>query len=118
VVYVSNISSANVSVISTATNTVIATIGVGNRPRGVAVTPDGTRVYVPNGNDNTMSEILTASNTLASTFPVTGSNDPDSEGQFIVPAAPSTPTPTPLLLAAIGLGTVGAIEARRVRRKS
>ena len=35
-----------VSVIDTATNTVTATVPVGSYPIGVAVTPDGTKVYV------------------------------------------------------------------------
>ena len=35
-----------VSVIDTATNTVVATIPVGGNPFGVAITPDGTRAYV------------------------------------------------------------------------
>ena len=34
--------------IATATNTVVATIPVGNGPVGVAVTPDGSKVYVTN----------------------------------------------------------------------
>jgi YVTN family beta-propeller protein len=37
-----------VSVISTASNAVTATITVGFDPRGVAVTPDGSKVYVAN----------------------------------------------------------------------
>ena len=40
--------SSTVSVIATATNTVIATIPVGVAPIGVAVTPDGSKVYVAN----------------------------------------------------------------------
>ena len=39
--YVANNGSSTVSVIATATNTVVATIGVGTGPRGVAITPDG-----------------------------------------------------------------------------
>ena len=38
--------SSTVSVIATATNTVIATVFVVPAPQGVAVTPDGTKVYV------------------------------------------------------------------------
>jgi YVTN family beta-propeller protein len=44
-VYVSNEDSGDVSVISTATNEVIATIGVGKRPRGIRVSRDGRTVY-------------------------------------------------------------------------
>ena len=40
--YVTNESSNNVSVIDTATNTVVATIPVGAQPRGIAVTPNGS----------------------------------------------------------------------------
>jgi YVTN family beta-propeller protein len=45
--YVTNSGSSSVSVVDTATNTVKATIGVGARPI-VALTPDGSRVYVAN----------------------------------------------------------------------
>ena len=41
----------SVSVIDTATNTVVATVAVGNRPIAVAVSPNGQDVYVTNGND-------------------------------------------------------------------
>ena len=51
-VYVGNWSPNNVSVIDTATNTVTDTIPVGvassSGPIGVAVTPDGSKVYVAN----------------------------------------------------------------------
>ena len=43
--YVSNGSNpGTVSVIDTATNTVVATVAVGSNPIGVAVTPDGKHV--------------------------------------------------------------------------
>src|ERR1700676_169172 len=44
--YVTNPLSDSVSVIDTATNTVIATVRGIARPIGVAVTPNGSRVYV------------------------------------------------------------------------
>ena len=50
--YVTDISSNTVSVIDTATNTVVATIPVGVIPFGVAITPDGTRAYVANVSSN------------------------------------------------------------------
>ena len=46
--YVTNSGSNTVSVISTATNTVTATITVGSDPYGVAVTPNGEYAYVTN----------------------------------------------------------------------
>jgi len=61
-VYVANYGSNNVSVINTATNTLVGTpIPVGNGPQGIAVTPDGTHAIVANFS-NTVSVIdLTAS---------------------------------------------------------
>src|SRR5207245_1035403 len=56
-----------VSVIDTATNTVVATIPVGLDPFGVAITPDGTRAYVTINGDNTVSVFDTTSNTVAAT---------------------------------------------------
>ena len=71
-VYVANEGANTVSVISTATNTVIGSpIPVGNGPFGVAVTPDGSKVYVTNEADNTVSVISTATNTvIGSPIPV------------------------------------------------
>jgi len=68
--YVSNNGSDTVTVVDTATNTVIAVIPVGDRPRGLAVTADGARVFVANEGDNTVSVISTASNTVVATVPV------------------------------------------------
>ncbi|HXN88337.1 MAG TPA: YncE family protein, partial [Methylocella sp.] len=67
-VYVTD--SNNVSVIATASNTVVATIPVGSGPFGVAVTPDGKHVYVAGGG---VSVIDTASNTVVATVPGVGS---------------------------------------------
>ncbi len=65
----------NVSVIDTATNTVVATVAVVNIPTGplgVAVTPDGSHVYVANNGlgANSVSVIATATNTVVATVPV------------------------------------------------
>src|SRR5262249_61487809 len=43
--YVTNSLSNFVSVIDTATNTVVATVPVGSFPQGVAIPPDGTNAY-------------------------------------------------------------------------
>src|SRR5712671_3141612 len=72
--YITNMGSNSVSVINTATNTVIATIPVGNLPFAVAVSPDGRKVYVTDDTSNlhsdTMSVIDTATNTVTATIPV------------------------------------------------
>jgi gliding motility-associated-like protein len=67
-VYAVNTSSANVTVIDVATQTVIATIPVGSDPQQVAVSPDGTTVYVTNGGAGTVSVINTATNTVTGTI--------------------------------------------------
>jgi YVTN family beta-propeller protein len=87
--------SGSVSVIDTATNTVsatlpfalsslpgevtvspnavVVTITVGRVPIGVAVTPDGSKVYVTDGGSNTVQVINTATNAVSATILV-GSN--------------------------------------------
>jgi YVTN family beta-propeller protein len=68
--YVTNTNSDSVSVIDTATNTVIATIAVGDSPIGVAVNPTGTRAYVTNYLSDSVSVIDTATNTVIATIAV------------------------------------------------
>ena len=46
-----------------------ATIPVGSQPGGVAVTPDGSKVYVANFLSNNVSVIATATNTVTATIP-------------------------------------------------
>jgi YVTN family beta-propeller protein len=58
--YVTNIVDDTVSVIDTATNTVVATVAVGNAPGAVAISPDGTRAYVANNQDGTVSVLILA----------------------------------------------------------
>ncbi|PEQ55453.1 hypothetical protein CN469_28295 [Bacillus cereus] len=60
----------NVSVIDTNSNTVVATVPVGNNPFGVAITPDGSFAYVTNFNIANVSVIDTSSNTVVTTVPV------------------------------------------------
>jgi YVTN family beta-propeller protein len=79
-----------VSVIAAASNTVVATVGVGANPSGVAVTPDGTHVYVTNPS----SVIATATNTVVATVtvgivPIAVGIMPPPVG---VPSSPSKPS--------------------------
>lgn len=68
--YITNAASDTVSVIDTTSNTVVATVPVGDGPYGVAVNPAGTRAYVTNANSNNVSVLDTATNTVIATVPV------------------------------------------------
>ncbi len=69
--YVSNFFSGSVSVIDTATNTVIALVNVGlGFPAGVAINPDGTFAYVAILTANVVLRIDTATNTVTASIPV------------------------------------------------
>jgi YVTN family beta-propeller protein len=68
--YITNAGSNTVSVIDSASNTVVATVAVGTTPIGVAVNPAGTRAYVANAGSNTVSVIETATNTVVATVAV------------------------------------------------
>jgi uncharacterized repeat protein (TIGR02059 family) len=57
ITYVANQGSNTVSVLNDTTNTVSATISVGNQPYGVAYNAGSKEVYVSNLNDNTVSVI-------------------------------------------------------------
>ena len=57
-VYVTNVKNGTVSVISGQTNTITATIPVGNGPVGVAVNPLTGAVYTANVGDDTVSVIF------------------------------------------------------------
>jgi YVTN family beta-propeller protein len=68
--YITNTSAGTVSVIDTATNTVTATIAVGGTDTGVAVSPDGSKVYIGSFDTNTVSVIATATNRVIATIAV------------------------------------------------
>jgi YVTN family beta-propeller protein len=91
-VYVTNRPNT-VSVIDTATNTVTATISVGNGPVGVAVKPDGSKLYVANVVDNTVSVIDTATNIVIGS-PIPVGNGPAAFGVFIQPPRAGQPPPS------------------------
>jgi YVTN family beta-propeller protein len=58
------------SVIDPATNTVVATVGVGAIPVHVSISPDGTHAYVTNAGSNSVSIIDTSTNAVSATVPV------------------------------------------------
>ncbi|MEI9988053.1 MAG: YncE family protein [Aliidongia sp.] len=68
--YVANSRDHTVSVISTATNTILSTIQVGAIPEGVAVMPDGSKAYVTNFDDGTVSVIDAKTSSVVATIAV------------------------------------------------
>ncbi|MDP6452423.1 MAG: beta-propeller fold lactonase family protein, partial [SAR202 cluster bacterium] len=69
--YVSNAGSDDISVIDLDTGQSLAQIPAGANPRGIAITPDGDRVFVANVLDGTMSVMNTESLAVTSTVDVT-----------------------------------------------
>ena len=74
IAYVTNAAENTVMRIDTTTNTVAATIPVGDRPVEVVITPDGTRAYVSNYYDSTVSVIDTATNAVVGTISTGGAS--------------------------------------------
>ena len=62
--------SSSVKVVSTVTQTQVASIAVGAGPWSGVTSPDSTRLYVSNRNANTVSVINTATNTVDASFNV------------------------------------------------
>src|SRR2546430_10543667 len=65
--YVPTHKSNSVSVVNTATNTVVATVPVGIQPLAVAITPDGSFAYVTNYWSKIVSVIISAISNVANT---------------------------------------------------
>jgi YVTN family beta-propeller protein len=78
---VSNRGSNTVSVIDTASNTVIATVPVGSAPEGVDISPDGNSVFVVNSGDGSVGFISTSN--LAIVGAVAVGTNPQARGRFI-----------------------------------
>jgi len=70
--YIANSNANTVSVINTATSTVLSAIPVGRFPYGVSLSPDKSKVYVTNNSSNTISVINTTTNTIVETIPTDG----------------------------------------------
>lgn len=82
-----------VSVIATPANEVVATIDVGTGPAGLAVSPDGSEVYVANLNENLVTIIDTSSNTAVDTVtvgsvPLAVAFSPDGEKAYVANNSP------------------------------
>ena len=79
--YVTSPNAHKVSVIDTASNSVMQTIEVGSAPLGGALAPDGNRAYVVDSVLNNVLVIDTANNTVLATVQV----GPGPEGIAITP---------------------------------
>jgi YVTN family beta-propeller protein len=67
--FVSNEGGNSLSVVDAATDSVVATIDVGNRPRGMAVSPDSKTVYVALGRENAVAVVDVASRAVTAKIP-------------------------------------------------
>jgi YVTN family beta-propeller protein len=115
--YVTDSRQNQVFVIDTATNTITATVPVGISPRGVAVTPDGSRVYVADHGGEAVSVIDSATATVTTTIPVPGAPNfvavsPDGQKAYVSNDGTNSldviDTGTNTVTSAIQLGSVAA----------
>jgi len=93
--YITEWNGSVVSVIDVGTNTVSASIVVGNNPSGVSVSQDGTKVYVANHQDNSVSVINTATNAVIATiavgnYPIGLCVSPDGSKVYVANAGSNT----------------------------
>lgn len=83
---VASVTPGTVTAITIPGNQTVATIPVGTQPAGIAVSPDGSYVYVADSGSNNVSVIDTSSNQVIATIPV--GNDPitlavSPDGSFV-----------------------------------
>ncbi len=104
--------------VTAAADTVVDNIRVGFGPNGVAVTLDGTRVYVTNFHDDSLSVIETASNTASATVRVGSSPEkvavtPDGSHAYVANSGDDsvsvieTATNTVVRTVTVGVGPEG-----------
>jgi YVTN family beta-propeller protein/YD repeat-containing protein len=93
-VYIGNTGSNSVSVISTATDAVIATVSLGGDPLGITVLPNGTAVYVSisSGSTGSVSVISTSSNSVTATITLPTQGAPSGPIPSVIAAAPNSST--------------------------
>jgi YVTN family beta-propeller protein len=102
-----NTSPGTVSVIDTTTNAVTGTIAVGSFPFGVAVSPDGSSLYVANARSGTVSVIAAAGNAVIN---VPGSCSPAIGVGSFPQGVAVTPDGRKVYVANAGDNTVSVID--------
>ena len=68
-IFVTNERSDDVTIIQADSGTVLKTLAVGKRPRGVTASADGKRVYIANSNSDSLSVVDTAALNVVNSFP-------------------------------------------------
>lgn len=76
-VFASGIGNKKVARIATADNTSILSTSLGNAPQSMALSPDGTRLYVPLGNDDAIVVLNTTTMGVVTTFPLPAGTFPN-----------------------------------------
>ncbi len=117
----SNVGGNSVKVIDTATNTVVATVPMDATPGGIAVSPDGSRVYVT---PYSIKVIDTATNTVTATIPNLGTTfsptvSPDGTRLYVsnyvcggcsnIVQVIDTATNTQVTTVSVGVGTIDTV---------
>jgi YVTN family beta-propeller protein len=86
-----------ISVIDTSTDSVTNTIQVGHVPNDFTMTSDGSKLYVVNNYDDSISIVDTTSETVTDTIPNVGnSNTSHPSSVVVIDDVTPTPSPTPL----------------------
>jgi YVTN family beta-propeller protein len=67
--FITNERSNDVTVVEVSTARVLRTIPVGRRPRGIAGSPDGSRIYIANSDANSITVVNAASLAILDTLP-------------------------------------------------
>ncbi|MGD0820289.1 MAG: PKD domain-containing protein [Desulfomonilia bacterium] len=109
--YITNMESGDVTVVDISTNSIITRIPVGTAPYGVAVSPDGDRVYIAcGGSDGGIYVIDTITNTVAGTiegiYATTLAVNPDGSIIYAVSAVDGTLT----AIDAHSHGVIGVVQ--------
>src|ERR671918_962294 len=80
-IFVSNEKGNSISIVDGDTLEVIETVPVGNRPRGIALSPDGKHLYICASDDDTIEVMDTATRKILGTLP----SGPDPELMVVSP---------------------------------
>ena len=75
-VYLTNAMDDTVMAIDLSRGAIVGSVGVGRRPRGIAVTPDGARLFVANEDSGNVYVVETSGLTVADRIPLPGNAEP------------------------------------------